>query len=123
MIKRIGVMGTAALVVMALAALGSASAASASQCLKVSAFVAGTKGGNFTNGSCVTETTILDGEWVLASPLFPTTGNLWCAKLLLTSGEKNSGYYKEKNCTVVLTGSEVNKSDYTEVIYTLPAIT
>jgi hypothetical protein len=124
MIKRIGVIGAALVAALAMAAIGSASASAASECLKVSEFVSGSKGGNFSDNLCSKEVKKLTGEYVLATVLSFTKEHLFCVTLLLTSteAERETGYYKEKNCTVVLSGSSVNKSNFTEVTIPLPTI-
>jgi len=120
MFKRIGLVGTLFVAALALSGLG-AQAASASACYRVSQFVRNEKAGNFSNGNCTVEVAKLTGEYVLATIKAPTTGNLWCAVLLLSASEaeKNTGYFKNNandECKEKLLSTETNLSNLTEVI-------
>jgi hypothetical protein len=128
MIKRITVIAS---ICAMLAALSGAVASSASAipppgCYLVSEYKSEVKAGNWANGSCAgTAVTTLTGRWVLVEKfLFPTTGNLWCVKILLTKTETNfeEGYYTSETCKIVNASTEKNKSDYTEVIFSLPTL-
>ncbi len=118
MIKRIGITGALLVAAFALSSIAAASA-SASACYKVSEFKSGTKGGNFSSPTCATEVKKLTGEYVLATIKTHTVGNLWCAELLLSSSEVegDTGYFTSSTCATVLTGSSVNDSNWTEVLW------
>ncbi len=118
MIKRIGITGALLIAAFALSSIAAASA-SASACYKVSEFKSGTKGGNFSSPTCATEVKKLTGEYVLATIKTHTVGNLWCAELLLSSSEVegDTGYFTSSTCATVLTGSSVNDSNWTEVLW------
>jgi hypothetical protein len=122
MLKRIGATGVVLVAVLALSGLMISASASASDvfgCYKVSEFVKEAKGGQYENSECLGEPTkkLLAGEWILAEPLFKTSGDLWCAliNLELPGGFRgNDGYFKDPLCKEKNTVA--NESNYTEVI-------
>jgi hypothetical protein len=122
MLKRIGATAVALVSMLALGGFAMSASASATDvfgCYKISQFVVNEKGGQYKEAGCLGEPTkkLLEGEWILAEPLFKTSGNLWCAliNLELPGGFRgNDGFFKDPLCKEKNTVA--NESDYTEII-------
>jgi len=122
MVKRICLMGVSLTVVLVMTALSgavSAQAALSLDCYEISEYHYLTKAGQYYDALCK-DAAIgeLNARYILATPEKATTGNLWCAKIDLKDANSNAqtdGYYTNSECKTVLTGSEENESDWTEV--------
>jgi hypothetical protein len=120
--KRVRVIGVTFAALLALGGLlVSAPAQAAFKCYEVSRFKELVTGGQYANPKCegIPTKLLLQGRWILAELLTPTTENLWCAKIALelAGGFKgNDGAFTDGTCETKLTGTHENESNFTEVV-------